>query len=129
MSGTTQQTTPPGGRTILRHLLLGVLIVLLLALVTLTAAGAKASPQAQGTATPQLQPTPTFDLRRLDKPVVTNDNSEQLIKGSVLYWGVCMACHGDRGQGMTDEWRDAYGEDKDCWQSGCHGDDHPRRDF
>jgi hypothetical protein len=41
-----------------------------------------------------------------------------------------MACHGDRGQGLTDEWRDAFGtEDRNCWQSGCHGADHPEQGF
>ena len=83
----------------------------------------------QGTATPQLLPTPTFDLSRLDKPAVTGDNSDQLKKGSIIYWGVCLTCHGDRGQGMTTEWRDAYGDDKNCWQSGCHGPDHPTPGF
>ena len=41
-----------------------------------------------------------------------------------------MACHGDVGQGLTDEWRDAFGvEDRNCWQSGCHGSDHPPQGF
>ena len=41
-----------------------------------------------------------------------------------------MACHGDIGQGLTDEWRDAFGtEDRNCWQSGCHGPDHPPQGF
>jgi quinol-cytochrome oxidoreductase complex cytochrome b subunit/mono/diheme cytochrome c family protein len=130
MSETSQQTPPTErNKSYIRQLLVAVFIVLMLAIGTLNLTGAKASPQAQGTVTPPPQPTPTFDLRRLDKPVVTGDNSEQLKKGSVLYWGVCLTCHGDRGQGMTPEWRDAYGEDKDCWQSGCHGEDHPTPGF
>jgi quinol-cytochrome oxidoreductase complex cytochrome b subunit/mono/diheme cytochrome c family protein len=130
MSETSQQTPPTeSNKSFIRQLLVAVLIVLGLAAGTLNIPGAKASPQAQGTATPPLQPTPTFDLRRLNKPVVTGDNSEQLKKGSVLYWGVCLTCHGDRGQGMTPEWRDAYGDDKDCWQAGCHGSDHPTPGF
>ena len=130
MDKTSQQAPHPVSKTsFIRHLLLAAVILLILAIGNLTATGAKASPQAQGTATPQAQPTPTFDLRRLDKPVVTGDNSEQLLKGSILYWGVCLTCHGDRGQGMTDEWREAYGEDRDCWQSGCHGEDHPTPGF
>jgi len=41
-----------------------------------------------------------------------------------------MACHGDCGQGLTDEWRDSYGpEDRNCWQSSCHGPDHPPEGF
>ncbi|MCA9978754.1 MAG: hypothetical protein KC413_23505, partial [Anaerolineales bacterium] len=32
-------------------------------------------------------------------------------------------CHGDVGQGLTDEWRAEYPEDhQNCWKSGCHGD-------
>ncbi len=33
-----------------------------------------------------------------------------------------MPCHGDRGQGLTDEFRTTYPpEDRNCWTSGCHG--------
>ncbi len=130
MSEPSQKFSPSEPKNFLiRQLLIVVLLVLVLGIGTLNISRAKASPQAQGTAAPPSQPTPTFDLRRLDKPVVTGDNSEQLKKGSIIYWGVCLTCHGDRGQGMTPEWRDAYGEDKDCWQSGCHGDDHPTPGF
>ena len=130
MNDTSQQTPNPGNkRSFTRPLLAVVLIVLILAAGTLNSPRVKASPQMQGTATPQLLPTPTFDLSRLDKPVVTGDNSDQLKKGSIIYWGVCLTCHGDRGQGMTTEWRDAYGDDKNCWQSGCHGSDHPTPGF
>lgn len=41
-----------------------------------------------------------------------------------------MACHGDRGQGLTDEWRQAWDPpDRDCWQSGCHNPHHPPDGF
>lgn len=51
-------------------------------------------------------------------------------KGAAKYWAVCMACHGDRGQGLTDEWRQrGFGEDMDCWQSKCHGNNHPPEGF
>ena len=41
-----------------------------------------------------------------------------------------MACHGDRGQGLTEEWKDAFGkEDRNCWNVGCHGYDHPPQGF
>jgi quinol-cytochrome oxidoreductase complex cytochrome b subunit/mono/diheme cytochrome c family protein len=130
MSEPSQQTPQTeSNKSFIRPLLISVLVLLVLAVGTLNISGAKASPPMQGTATPLSQPTPTFDLRRLDKPVVSGDTSQQLIKGSVLYWGVCLACHGDRGQGMTAEWRDAYGDDKNCWQGGCHGPDHPSPGF
>jgi hypothetical protein len=31
-----------------------------------------------------------------------------------------MPCHGDRGQGLTDEFRRLYVEDANCWARGCH---------
>jgi quinol-cytochrome oxidoreductase complex cytochrome b subunit len=41
-----------------------------------------------------------------------------------------MSCHGDRGQGLTDEWRESYGvEYRGCWQSGCHASDHAENTF
>ncbi len=112
------------------RLLVGLLIiVLLLALVSLLVPSAQASPRAQSTSTPAALPTPTFDPRRLNKPVLSSENSDQLKKGSAIYWGICMACHGDRGQGLTDEWRNAFGEDRDCWQSGCHAANYPPQGF
>ena len=88
---------------------------------------ASASPRAESTP-PPVTPTPTFDIRRLDKPLVEEPLS-QLEEGAVLYWGVCMACHGDKGQGLTDEWRDSFGEDKGCWVSKCHAANHPPQGF
>jgi cytochrome c len=33
-----------------------------------------------------------------------------------------MACHGDQGQGLTEDFRALYPpEDRNCWESGCHG--------
>ena len=41
-----------------------------------------------------------------------------------------MSCHGDHGQGLTDEWRESHGvEFRDCWQSGCHASDRPENSF
>lgn len=32
-----------------------------------------------------------------------------------------MPCHGDKGQGLTDEWRAVWESDhQDCWGRGCH---------
>lgn len=90
-----------------------------------------AAQDLQITGTPTIVPgaTPTFDMSRLASPVVP-EVREQVDKGAIIYWGVCMACHGDRGQGLTDEWRlGAFGEDANCWQSGCHGGDYPPQGF
>jgi hypothetical protein len=76
------------------------------------------------------QPTPTFDVQWLSKPTAQSTKTTRIDQGAELYWGICMACHGDHGQGLTDEWRDSYGpEDRNCWQSSCRGPDHPPEGF
>jgi hypothetical protein len=41
-----------------------------------------------------------------------------------------LACHGNWGQGLTDEWREiGFGEDMNCWQSKCHASNHPPQGF
>jgi LPXTG-motif cell wall-anchored protein len=41
-----------------------------------------------------------------------------------------MVCHGDRGQGLTEEWRSAWDPShRDCWQSRCHASNHPPEGF
>jgi quinol-cytochrome oxidoreductase complex cytochrome b subunit len=120
-------------RILLSRILLTVFVIVsAMAASLLASTDAQASPHQQSTttATPLSQPTPTFDVKRLDKPVVVSEVPNQLEAGSLKYWGVCMACHGDRGQGLTEEWKDAFGEeDRNCWQSGCHGYDHPPQGF
>jgi cytochrome c len=50
------------------------------------------------------------------------ENPNQADEGAQLYWLHCQPCHGDQGQGLTDEWRAQYPpEDQNCWESGCHG--------
>lgn len=57
-------------------------------------------------------------------------NPTQADYGARVYWLQCMACHGDRGQGLTVEWRAAVGaEDQNCWQSKCHAANHPPEGF
>jgi len=118
---------------LLSRILLTVFVIVSAMTASLLAStDAQASPHQQATATSTRspQPTPTFDVKRLDKPVVVSEVPNQLEAGSLKYWGVCMACHGDRGQGLTEEWKDAFGkEDRNCWQSGCHGYDHPPQGF
>lgn len=113
-----------------RGLLVLTVVIAVLTASLLTSSEAGASPHLQATSTPLSQPTPTFDVARLEKPVVLSEVPTQLEAGSLKYWGVCMACHGDKGQGLTEEWKDAFGEeDRNCWQSGCHGADHPPQGF
>lgn len=68
------------------------------------------------------EPTPTFiPSDRLAEPTLPADPSEADL-GAQDYWLYCMVCHGDVGQGLTDEFRMIYPpEEQTCWQSGCHG--------
>ncbi len=73
-----------------------------------------------GRAGPRVQVTPTRD--RLAEPTLPASPT-QADRGSQVYWLSCLPCHGDLGQGLTDEFRDAYPpEDRNCWNSGCHGE-------
>jgi cytochrome c len=68
----------------------------------------------------QTMPTPD----RLAQPTLPV-NPSQADKGAQVYWLVCLPCHGDRGQGLTEEFKQTYPEeDRNCWNSGCHGN-HP----
>ena len=53
----------------------------------------------------------------------------QIELGAEKYRQVCMACHGDWGQGLTPEWRAQWGDDGNCWQSRCHASNHPDDGF
>lgn len=64
-------------------------------------------------------PMPTPD--RLAQPTLPASPS-QADKGAQVYWLSCLPCHGDRGQGLTEEFIQVYPpEDRNCWNSGCHG--------
>ena len=66
-----------------------------------------------------ITPTPTLD--RLATPVVP-ENPTPIDLGRQVYYLHCMPCHGDVGQGLTDEWRRVWVEDhQNCWGKGCHG--------
>ncbi|MCC6957096.1 MAG: c-type cytochrome [Anaerolineales bacterium] len=74
---------------------------------------------------PDMPPLP----RRLDPPPTVYPPT-QVSQGSGVYYLVCMACHGDQGQGLTDEWRGALDlPDQNCWQSKCHAANHPPGGF
>jgi mono/diheme cytochrome c family protein len=65
----------------------------------------------------QANPTPT----PFRNPTATP--SSQGGHGHDIFYVYCMPCHGDRGQGLTDEFRNRQypPEDTNCWKSGCHG--------
>jgi cytochrome c len=57
---------------------------------------------------------------RLAEPVLP-ESPTQVDIGRYLYYFHCMPCHGDRGQGLTDEFREIWVEDhQNCWGRGCH---------
>ena len=75
-------------------------------------------------------PPPASNAARLAKPILSStQNPTQLDQGALVYWGICMACHGDRGEGLTPEWRAVFGEDQNCWASRCHTANHPPDGF
>lgn len=88
-------------------------------LVVLTALGAlwvsflpvvhRVAAQPAATRTPFSNPTAT--------PPTQGGN------GANTFQVYCMPCHGDVGQGLTDEFRNRQypPEDTNCWKSGCHG--------
>ncbi len=65
----------------------------------------------------QTNPTPTPIYNPTATPPTQGGN------GKNLFYLYCMACHGDQGQGLTDEFRNRQypPEDTNCWKSGCHG--------
>jgi len=89
-------------------------IVLLLAAFPLLVAMQPQTTYAQDITSP----TPTYDA--LAEPLLP-DNPTDYELGRNWYWHYCMPCHGDKGQGLTDEWRAVWETDhQDCWGRGCH---------
>ncbi len=78
---------------------------------------------AAGTVTPQATAVNTLTaLQRLAKPTLPASPS-QADYGAQDFWLYCLPCHGDRGQGLTNEFRQTYPpEETYCWESGCHGE-------
>lgn len=66
------------------------------------------------------QPAPTPTVDRLAIPVLP-ENPTKIDIGRNVYYYNCMPCHGDIGQGLTDEWREVWVDDhQNCWAHGCH---------
>ena len=65
----------------------------------------------------QANPTPT----PFTNPTATPPS--QAGHGRDVFHVFCMPCHGDVGQGLTEEFRlrEYPPEDTNCWKSGCHG--------
>ena len=118
-------------------LFLGILCLLASACLSgvTIAAGQATAPTGTPQPTSDMFPLPpgiedgAFTSPRLAPPPLP-DNPTQADLGAQVYYQVCMVCHGDRGQGLTDEWRGVLDpEDQNCWQSGCHHTRHPEGGF
>ena len=69
----------------------------------------------------QPQATAIATIDRLAEPTLPA-NPSQADYGAQVYWLNCSACHGDKAQGLTDDFRKQYPpEDQNCWKSHCHG--------
>jgi hypothetical protein len=91
-----------------------LLFILLLAVFGIAAFQFQPSIARQGLASA----TPTYDP--LAEPPLP-PNPTELDLGRNLYWHWCMPCHGDKGQGLTDEFRGVWEPDhQNCWARGCH---------
>ncbi len=103
---------PAGG---LKRLRLQLLLVLPAALILMCFPIDSAAPAMAAGPSPTPEPDP------LAIPVLP-DNPSPIDLGRVTYYYHCMPCHGDKGQGLTDEWRGVWVEDhQNCWSRGCHG--------
>jgi mono/diheme cytochrome c family protein len=87
-------------------------------------------------------PTPEATHTPMPPPPVMPPNKEswilvdlppdatQLDHGREIYRLVCSACHAYTGEGLTDAWRATWDpKDQNCWQSKCHGANHPPDGF
>lgn len=77
------------------------------------------NPDARNSGPAGYQPEPT--LTPLYNPTATPPT--QGGNGANTFFVYCLSCHGDVGQGLTDEFRfrEYPPEDTNCWKSGCHG--------
>lgn len=79
------------------------------------------------TSMPPITPTPEESWLILPEMPAS---ATQADIGAEIYRLVCRDCHGDKGQGLTDEWRATWNpEDQNCWQSKCHAGNHPVNGF
>lgn len=108
-------------------------ISIFLVMVTTSGISSWVSP---GTVVAQQEPTPTISptgiLPTEDSWIIVDlpEDATQLEYGTEVYRLVCKACHGDKGQGLTEDWRAQWApEDQNCWQSKCHALNHPPDGF
>ena len=109
----------PRKKYLFRFLLFPLGVALLIA-ASLIQEGTALSTQLQST--PSVTLATLSPLERLAEPTLPAAPS-QADYGAQTYWLLCLPCHGDRGQGLTDEFRETYPpEEQYCWERGCHGE-------
>lgn len=80
-------------------------------------------------------PTPTtarIDMSTFDRGILLNlpPDVSQAEFGWEVYRLICSACHAYDGTGLTAEWLASWDPaDQNCWQSKCHGLNHPPDGF
>jgi quinol-cytochrome oxidoreductase complex cytochrome b subunit len=105
-----------------------IFIVLFVAAVFALTSAVITRPASSAPPEPEITPTPLVNPR-MEQPALPQ-NPTLADQGAQIYWLYCLACHGDQGQGLTDEYRKmAFGEDMNCWTSKCHGYNHPPEGF
>jgi mono/diheme cytochrome c family protein len=97
----------------------GLWVGLVLLGLIILATGVVLFTRKEAQAIPVPTTAPQTAAERLAQPPLPAHPS-QYKYGRYLYWLNCMACHGDRGQGLTAEFRSLYVEDQNCWERGCH---------
>src|SRR5512146_1226620 len=93
--------------------------LLALALWSCSSLAAPPTPSPMPTAPPAATRTPvsTHQWILVDLP----PEATQVQYGAEVYRLVCQDCHGNRGQGLTGEWRATWApRDQNCWQAKCH---------
>ncbi len=74
---------------------------------------------------------PQPEMRATNSPsprsnIALANASDQAVRGAEIYAMRCITCHGDRGQGLTLEWRLTWDEEhQNCAKPKCHGRDNP----
>jgi len=104
----------------------GIFLIFLLSVLipVISASAAETTPPA-----PTPTPAMSFPPERLAPPPTVYPPT-QASQGAQVYYLVCMACHGDHGQGLTQEWLAVLDPgDRNCWQSHCHASNHPDEGF
>lgn len=115
------------GSKILKSPLFILLPFLVIGLVNCARVNSTPTP-VQISPTPAVAASPTRDSWIILPEMPSN--ASQADVGAEIYRLVCSSCHGDEGQGLTDQWRAEWNpRDQNCWQSKCHSLNHPPDGF